>query len=111
MGLDKKDTRDSDDREFAKASADWRTPQDGDEGYCECGDCDRWYPSEATAEAAKCKVHYSEATAPDYVASEYIEIKFYLTIAEAQEWVASQLPPWWASYAVEQHLRKARTQP
>lgn len=57
--------------------------------------------------ASKSKVFFSEATAPDYEASTYVEVKFYLTITEAQEWVDSG-PPWWASKNVEQHLRKAQ---
>ncbi len=46
--------------------------------------------------------------ASEHVPLEYIEIKFYLTVAEAQEWVAKELPPWWVSHTVEQHLRKAK---
>ena len=53
----------------------------------------------------------AQEAAPDYEAYKYIEIKFYLTVAEAQEWVAKEHPPWWVSHTVEQHLRKARTQP
>ena len=57
------------------------------------------------------KVFYSKPDALDYEASEYIEIKFYLTFAEGENWVANEHPPWWAASTVAQHLRKARTQP
>jgi hypothetical protein len=46
-----------------------------------------------------------------YVPVEYVQVMFYLTVAEAQDWVASELPPWWVAPTVEQYLRKARTQP
>jgi hypothetical protein len=39
---------------------------------------------------------------------EYIEVKMFLTKAEAQDWVDLELPPWWASKTVEQVLRKAK---
>ena len=84
---------DADDREFAKASANWRAPQDGDEGYCECGDCERTTPRS------------NPSLKPE--TSEYVEVTFYLTITEAQDWVDAG-PPWWASKNVEQHLRKAK---
>jgi hypothetical protein len=84
---------DADDREFAKASANWRAPQDGDEGYCECGDCERTTPRS------------NPSLKPE--TGEYVEVTFYLTLTEAQEWVDAG-PPWWASKNVEQHLRKAK---
>ena len=49
--------------------------------------------------------------ASEYVPVEYVQVMFYLTVKEAQDWVASEHPPWWVAPTVEQHLRKARTQP
>lgn len=49
--------------------------------------------------------------ASEYVPVEYVQVTFYLTVAEAQDWIGSKLPPWWVAPTVEQYLRKARTQP
>lgn len=40
--------------------------------------------------------------------SNYVEVKFYLTPTEAQDWVDAG-PPWWASKNVEQYLRNSKT--
>ena len=42
-----------------------------------------------------------------YVPVEYVEVKIYLTVAEAKTWVNNDLPPWWVSKTVDQVLRKA----
>lgn len=49
--------------------------------------------------------------ASGYVPVEYVQVMLYLTVKEAQDWVASEHSPWWVVPLVEQYLRKARTQP
>ena len=44
-----------------------------------------------------------------YVPVEYVEVRIYLTVAEAKTWVNNDLPPWWVSTTVDQVLRKAMT--
>ena len=103
----------------------WIEEDEGDDlECCECRQCR--VPASTTPDLTVKDTHTPDADAEDlaravsnwcapdldvieaaYVPVEYVEVRIYLTVAEAKTWVNSDLPPWWVSTTVDQVLRKA----
>lgn len=73
-----------------------RAPQDGDEGYCECGDCERTRPNPFR----------EPSLMPE--TDEYVKVTLYLESTEAQDWSDGKGVPLWTWRTVQQALRKVK---